>query len=262
VKVGFFQFAPIFGSPDKNRQTLVEGVSQSGVDLLVAPELATSGYFFPSTAEAERLAEPIPGPTTEALEKAAAESGTTVVTGIAERGGNILYNSAVIVGPEGLIGTYRKVHLFNEEKLHFSPGTDDFFIFELQGVRVGVLVCFDHMFPEAARSLALRGAQIICHPSNLVLPEYAQLTSRVRALENRVFWILANRWGEESVADRTLTYTGTSQVVHPRGTILSRADARSDMISTVEIDPDDAKNKLVTPLNDLFEDRRPELYTG
>jgi len=261
MKIGFFQYAPVFGDPKGNRQRLVDAVLETDTDLLVAPELATSGYFFPSSAEARHLAEPVPGPTTEALEKAAADSGCTIVTGLPERSGDVLYNSAVAVGPDGLIGTYRKIHLFNEEKLHFVPGNDGFFIFELKGVRIGILTCFDHMFPEAARSLALQGVQIICHPSNLVLPEYGQLTSRVRALENRMFWILSNRWGDEQVDDRTLTFTGASQVVHPTGKILIRGDSRSDDLSAVDIDPDDALDKMVTPLNDLMKDRRPKFYS-
>jgi predicted amidohydrolase len=260
MKIGFFQNAPVFGDLEGNRKRLVSAVLETDTDLLVAPELSISGYFFSSTAEARRLSEPIPGPTTEALEKAAAASGCTVVTGLAERSGDELYNSAVAVGPKGLIGVYRKVHLFNEEKLHFSPGNKGFFLFELRGVRIGILICFDHMFPEAARSLALRGVQIVCHPSNLVLPEYGQLTSRVRALENRIFWILANRWGDEKVDDRTLTFTGASQVVHPGGKILIRADSDSDDLSAVEIDPEDALDKSVSPLNDLFKDRRPQFY--
>jgi len=167
----------------------------------------------------------------------------------------------VVIGPEGIIGTYRKIHLFNEETLHFTPGSEGFFSFDLKGVKVGVLVCFDHMFPEAARSLALQGVQIVCHPSDLVLPEYGQLTSRVRALENRMFWILANRWGTETVGEKSLTYTGTSQVVHPRGRILIRAETASDEISAVEVDPKDSLDKNVTEYNHLLNDRRPEFYS-
>lgn len=260
MKIGYFQFAPVFGDREKNRKRLVRAVLETDTDLLVAPELATSGYFFSSASEARRLAEPVPGPTTEALTEAAARTGCTVVTGLPELSGDKVYNSSVVVGPEGLIGTYRKVHLFFEEKHNFSPGDEGFFTFELGDIKVGVLICFDHMFPEAARSLALQGVQIVCHPSNLVLPEYGQLTSRVRALENRMYWILANRWGTEHVEERSLTFTGTSQIVHPTGKILIRADADSDDLSAVEIDPDTAKDKAVTPFNDLFEDRRPQFY--
>ena len=260
MKIGFFQFAPVFGDVEKNRLRMVEAVDQSDAELLVIPELSTSGYFFSSTEQVARMAEPIPGPTTEALAAAASRTGCTVVAGMPERDGDVLYNSAVVVGPNGIIGTYRKIHLFNEEKIHFKPGNDDFMIFELDGVRVGVLICYDHMFPEAARTLALKGVQIICHPSNLVMPEYGQLTSRVRALENRMFWVLANRWGTESAHGDELAFTGTSQVVHPTGKILIRAESAADEISAVEVDPAEALNKHVTPRNNLFEDRQPKFY--
>lgn len=260
MKIGYFQFSPTIGDTEQNRRRLVEAVLQTDADLLVAPELATSGYFFASTEQARELSEPIPGPTTDALCEVSAKTGCTVVTGLPERAGNILYNSAVVVGPNGIIGTYRKIHLFNEEKIHFTPGEEGFFSFDLNGVKVGVLVCFDHMFPEAARSLALQGVQIVCHPSDLVLPEYGQLTSRVRALENRMFWILANRWGNEEVGEKALTYTGVSQVVNPRGRILIKADAAADDLSAVEINPDESLNKNVTHYNHLLDDRRPEFY--
>src|SRR6056297_2585366 len=260
VKIGFFQFAPAIGNVDHNRSRLVEALLQTDADLLVAPELSVSGYYFSSTAQARKLAEPIPGPTTDALSEASAKSGCTIVTGIAELAGEQLFNSAVVIGPEGIIGTYRNIHLFDEETMHFTPGSEGFFSFDLKGVKVGVLVCFDHMFPEAARSFALQGVQIVCHPSDLVLPEYGQLTSRVRALENRMYWILANRWGTEEVGEKALTFTGISQVVHPRGQILTQADAAADDISTVEIDPTESLNKRVTEYNHLLDDRRPEFY--
>jgi len=260
MKIGFFQFSPVFGDVKKNRDRLVEAMHQSDAELLVAPELATSGYFFSSSDQVERMAETVPGPTTEALIEAASATGCTIVTGFPERDGDTVYNSAVVVGPSGLIGTYRKVHLFNREKNFFSPGTDGFFLFELNDIKIGVLICFDHMFPEAARTLALSGAQIICHPSDLVMPEYGQLTSRVRALENRMFWILANRWGTEQAGTESLTYTGTSQVVDPTGKILIRAESAADDLSAVEVDPAAALNKYVTPLNDLLADRKPRFY--
>src|SRR6056297_827533 len=261
MKIGYFQFSPKIGDLEYNRRRVVDAVRNTDADLLVCPELATSGYFFSSTEQARSLSESVPGPTTDALSEVSLKTGTTVVCGLSELSkDDTLYNSAVIIGPEGVIGTYRKIHLFNEEKIHFTPGTEGFFTFDLKGVKIGVLVCFDHMFPEAARSLALQGVQIVCHPSDLVLPEYGQLTSRVRALENRMFWILANRWGTESVGEKSLTFTGISQVVHPRGRILIRAEAASDEISAVEVDPKDSLDKNVTEYNHLLNDRRPEFY--
>jgi predicted amidohydrolase len=260
MRIGFFQFAPRFGQVDHNLEALAAAVSGVQADLVVAPELALSGYLFTRKREVEQMAEEVPGPATDRLTRASAEANCHVVVGLAERSGDRLYNSAVLIGPRGVLGVYRKVHLFYEEKLYFSPGDRGFPLFDIRGVKVGLLVCFDHFFPEAARTLALQGAQIICHPSNLVLPEYGQLTTRVRSIENRVFWILANRYGTERRDGKTLTYSGCSQITADNGEILARAQAEGDSLTVVQVDPQRALNKHVTDRNDLFSDRRTELY--
>lgn len=264
MRVGFYQFQPRFGRPRENAEAVAAAVRQARADLLVAPELATSGYVFASREESAGLAETLPGPSSELLQQACRESGGRVVLGIAEKAADGFYNSAALIGPDGVEGVYRKTHLFGEEKLHFAGGRTGFPVFTVQcggaPVRLGMLVCFDHFFPEAARSLALGGAQIICHPSNLVLPEYAQLSSRVRSIENRVFWILANRYGSEDRGGKKLEFTGSSQVTAPDGKVLVRAPAGADALEVVEIDPRQADNKKITGRNHLWEDRRPELY--
>lgn len=260
MRIGFFQFAPRFGQPEHNLNALVAALSGATADLIVAPELALSGYLFTRKSEVEQMAEEVPGPATERLTQAATRADCHVVVGMAERSGDRLFNSAALIGPQGVVGVYRKAHLFYEEKLYFTPGDLGFPLFDVRGVKVGLLVCFDHFFPEAARTLALQGARIICHPSNLVLPEYGQLTTRVRSIENRVFWILANRYGTEEREDKTLTYSGCSQIVAENGEILARAQAEGDSLTVVDVDPGRAANKQVTDRNDLFADRRTELY--
>jgi len=116
------------------------------------------------------------------------------------------------------------------------------------------------MFPEAARTLALQGAEVICHPSNLVLPELGQLTTRVRALENKVFWILSNSYGTEVKKDKELTYTGRSQIVSPDGGILAAAPESGDELKIVDINPALARSKKIAFYNDLFKDRRTDIY--
>jgi len=264
MRVGFHQFAPRFGRTEDNLRKVAEALRACGADLLVAPELATSGYAFASREQSAALAEPVPGPATERLQEACRESGGRVVIGLPERAADGCYNSAVLVGPGGVEAVYRKAHLFGEEKLHFAPGRTGFPVSTIQTrsgqARLGLLVCFDHFFPEAARTLALAGAQLICHPANLVLPEYGQLSSRVRSFENRVFWILANRYGTEAEGARILTFTGSSQITAPDGRILARAPEAEDSVMVVEIDPAQADDKRVTARNDLWADRRPELY--
>lgn len=260
MRLGVFQFAPAFGEPEQNLRRLEEVLAVVEADLVVTPELALSGYFFGSREELERLSEPVPGPATERLAAALERSGARAVVGLAEKTAQGIYNSAVLVGPRGVEGVYRKVHLFSEEKLYFSPGDKGFPLFRVGEVPVGLLVCFDHMFPEAARTLALAGAQVICHPANLVLPEYGQLTTRVRAIENRVFWVLANRCGSEERGGRTLRFTGASQITAQDGKVLVRGPEAEDSLLVVEVEPARAANKRVTEHNDLLADRRPEAY--
>lgn len=260
MRVGFYQFSPTFGDVNGNLEQIAAALNGVEADLIVLPELANSGYLFLDQDEVNAVAEPVPGPTTELIQALARRHGCHIVIGLAERAGHQVYNSAVLIGPDGVVGTYRKVHLFYEEKNFFHPGDVGFPLFEISGVKIGLLICFDHLFPEAARTLALQGAQVICHPSNLVLPEIGQLTTRVRAIENRIFWILANRFGTEERSGKKLTYTGCSQIVAPDGKVLADAPAESAVVCTVDIDPTQASYKRITPLNDIFADRRPELY--
>ncbi|MCX8103514.1 MAG: acyltransferase [Candidatus Bipolaricaulota bacterium] len=266
IKVGFYQFCPVFGEVRANLHKIVEALERANADLLVLPELCTTGYLFTSQDEVNELAEPIPGPTTLFLENLTRRKNLWLVLGMAERVGANgrsplrCYNSAVLIGPDGYRATYRKAHLFLEEKLYFVPGDTPFRVHDLGVARMGMLVCFDHFFPEATRALALQGAQIVCHPSNLVLPGKGQQITRVRAMENRIFWVLANRYGTEERGSKKLTYTGASQIVAPNGELLAQAPSDSESLQIVEISPSEADDKRVTAMNDLFADRRPEMY--
>lgn len=262
ITVGFYQFCPVFGDKRANLQKIADAVEKIEADLLVLPELCTTGYLFTSQAEVNELAEPIPGPTTLFLESITRRKHLWLVLGMAERDeiSKKCYNSAVLLGPDGLKAVYRKAHLFFEEKLYFAPGDTPFRVYDLGIARVGMLVCFDHFFPEATRALALQGAQIICHPSNLVLPGKGQQITRVRAMENRIFWVLANRSGAEERVGKKLSFTGASQIVAPTGEILAQAPPDEESVQIVQISPAEADDKRVTAMNDLFADRRPEMY--
>ncbi|HEX9934949.1 MAG TPA: nitrilase-related carbon-nitrogen hydrolase, partial [bacterium] len=186
--------------------------------------------------------------------------GLHVVAGMVELSDGALYNSAVLVGPDGWIGTYRKIHLFWREKNWYSPGNLPYGVWDIGKAKVGLMVCFDWIYPEAARSLALQGAEILCHPANLVLPHCpdAMIT---RSLENRVFSITANRTGSES-RDKgpVLKFIGKSQVLGVKGEVLFRMSDSEEDARSVEIDPLAARNKKMLDSNDLFADRRPDLY--
>jgi predicted amidohydrolase len=182
-----------------------------------------------------------------------------VVAGFAERSGDQVYNAALLANGDGVRGCYRKVHLFNREKVWFSPGDGSFPVFRVGEANVGLMICFDWIFPEAARSLALRGAEIIAHPANLVLP-YCQEAMKTRCLENRVFAITANRIGTERRGEDDLTFTGASQITSPRAEILSSAPIDCTHVDVVEIDPMEARDKKVNPFNHVLDDRRPAFY--
>ena len=263
MKVGYFQFNPIFGEVTRNLDHVSERLARAECDLLVLPELFTSGYQFVSTDEARAPAEEVPGgPTTTRLMQIAADRRMHLVAGLAERAGDRIYNSAVLVGPKGLIGVYRKMHLFFEETLFFAPGDTGFPVFDIGAARVGLMVCFDWYYPESARTLALKGADIIAHPSNLVLPNCPD-SMVTRCLENRVFAVTCNRIGsEERGGKKKLTYIGNSEVVAPDGKIIQRAKADQEEVSIMEIDPLQARDKKLNPYNDLLAGRQPDLYSS
>lgn len=259
MKVGFIQTSPEFGNREANFEEVLRLSEGVKADLLVLPELFASGYAFTSKDEARSLSEDHRGPTAEFLTGLARRVEGAVVAGFPERDGSSLYNSSMLVDSTGVLGVYRKVHLFAREKEWFTPGDKPFAVYRLPGAVVGMMICFDWIFPEAARSLALAGAQVIAHPANLVLP-YCQEAMKTRCLENRVFAVTANRVGREHRGEDDLTFTGASQVTGPKGEIMFRSHTENTGVHTLEIDPSAAYDKRVTPRNDILADRRPELY--
>lgn len=236
-------------------------MSDADTDLLVLPEFFATGYQFISQEEVAGLSEKIPdGYTTQRLVNLSREKKMYIVAGLPERDGDRFFNSAVIVGPEGYIGTYRKTHLFFEEKLFFMPGDTGFFVWETGIGRIGIMICFDWVFPESMRVLSLMGADIVAHPANLVLP-YCPQAMLIRCLENRVYAVTANRIGEEKRKEaQSLLFIGQSRIVSPEGSILITANAQEEALMVTGIDPEKAKSKVLNPLNNLFADRRPEMY--
>ncbi len=261
MRVGLYQSHPIFGEVDANVERAMEDLWEIKADLLVLPELFATGYQFISKEEVRKLAEEIPnGKTCQAMLELAKRKNVHIVFGLAEREKENLYNAAAVVGPAGLVGRYRKTHLFFDEKTFFDPGDTGFQVFDLGFATVGVMICFDWWFPESARVLALLGADIICHPANLVLPD-CQEAMKTRSLENGVFTITANRVGTEARGGKEpLTYTGESQIVGPRGRVIIRAGKGETGVFTADIDPEEARDKSITARNHRFQDRRPEYY--
>jgi len=259
--IGVYQNHPEFGETQANVEKAIQDLSSTKADLVVLPELFNTGYQFASRQEIETLSEEIPsGRTCRDMIETARDMDTCLVFGLAERDGQHFFNSAAVIGPHGFVGKYRKTHLFFDEQDFFTPGDTGFRVFDIGSVKIGVMICFDWWFPESARVLALSGADIICHSSNLVLP-HCQRAMKIRSLENGVFTITANRVGTESRGGKDpLTFTGGSQIVDNFGETKAKMGETETGTLLVEIDPSEARNKAITPRNDRFMDRRPEFY--
>ncbi len=250
MRVGFVQMNSEILEVQDNVDKALRILDRMKADLVVLPELFNTGYNFSSRREVEKVSEPIPGGfTTEKLLETSRKSGMIIVAGLAERSKGNYYNSAVIVR-ERYIGKYRKVHLFSKEKKFFKRGNE----FKVFG-KIGVMICFDWVFPESARVLMLKGAEIIAHPAALVLP-YCPEAMRTRSLENRVFSITADKIGKE----RGLRFIGRSQIVDTAGRILYRATETKEKFAIRTIRVKDATDKKFSPSNRIPQDRIIEAY--
>jgi len=235
-----------------------------GTQLTVFPECFTTGYCFDSLDEAFPLAETVPGPTTERLEGLCRELKTFIVCGMLEKSGTKIFNTAVLVGPGGLIGSYRKIHLpYLGIDRFTTPGDRPFEVFEADGVRIGMLICYDGGFPEAARVLALRGADVILLPTNWPPGgDYmAQFSINSRAMENGVYFAAVNRVGTEN----GFRFIGKSRICSPFGATMTSIDNDTPGTIRAEIDPAAARAKRIVRIPgkheiDRMADRRPEMY--
>jgi predicted amidohydrolase len=260
-RVALVQFNPVHKSVDRNIQMLGNLISGIKADLLVLPELSNTGYLYKSSNDLKPFSEPCDGsgPFLSAIRGFAESTGGGIVVGYAERGMEYLYNSSAAISCDGVLQNYRKTHLFDSEKALFQPGDTGFSVFSIDEVKIGMMICFDWIFPESARSLALLGAQIIAHPANLVLP-YCQNAMITRSIENHIFTITANRIGEEKLEDKTLKFTGRSQITAPDGKVLYQGPQNKPACHIMTIQTEVASNKMINTENDLFQDRRPDQY--
>ena len=248
---------PVLGDQEANIKNLKKLLLEAKeADLIVIPELANSGYNFESKKQAYDLAEDIcKSRFTEFLISEAQKYNLHIVSGINEKDGDKIYNSSILIGPKGLIGKYRKIHLFMNEFDFFERGDLGLPVFEIGFCKIGMLICFDWVFPEVWRILALKGAEVICHPSNIVLP-YAQQAVPVHGIINKTFNIMANRYGTE----REVTFSGKSIISDPFGKTIKMASPDKDNVLIAELDLSLARNKMITARNHVFNDRLPELY--
>lgn len=241
----------------------LEAAASAGAKLIVFPECALSGYCFESKEEAWPVSESVPGPSTEKLASAAKRLDCTAVVGMLERAGERIFNSAVVVSPQGILGTYRKVHLLHLGIDRFdAPGDKPFPVFSSSHARLGVNICFDCSFPESGRLVKLNGAQVLCIPTNWPIGSDSwEHTPKVRATENHVVVIAADRVGEE----RGFRFAGHSQIVDFTGKVLAEAGETEETILYGEVDLAAAdKNQVVRVPGqwefDRIAARRPEMY--
>jgi predicted amidohydrolase len=274
VRIAVAQYEPHIGDLNGNRAAAVaqvEAAAAQGAQLVVLPELASSGYVFSGEEEAGRLAEDADsGESVAVLVGACRRLGVYVVGGLAEIGNGCRHNSAVVLGPEGRLATYRKVHLFYDEQSWFQPGSG-LVVVDLPFARVGLAICYDLWFPEVARTLALRGAELIAVPTNWVASfrrrlhdehGYCQgdVMAMAAAAANGTSVACADRVGEE----RGVRFLGASIIVGPDGWPLAGpASPDRDQLLIADVDLTAVERaRWRTPRNHLLRDRRPALYAS
>ena len=270
MRVACAQYAIRDGDPQANLErsmTVILDAARTGADLVVLPELANSGCDLSRESAldlAEKLGDP-GAPTLQAWRKATGETGIFVVGGLLEKDDDTLYNSAVVVGPNDFLDRYRKTHLWDKEKRLYETGRD-LPLFQTPLCNIGVLICYDAWFPEAARTLALRGADLLCIPANAPddwVPEEqrrggltmlnAHAISHANA--NRLFVACANRVGEG--------YLGRSCIVDPTGGVLAFGSPTAEELVSAEIETGRSRHeKRLTNLSHTFGDRNPKVYEG
>lgn len=189
------------------------------------------------------------------IKEIATKLDCTIVTGLNEREGDKLFNSAIIVDKNGVVGKYRKLHLFMNEPDFFEPGNLGLPIFDFGSEKIGILICFDWMFPELWRNLALRGVSLVLHPSNLVLP-FAQKVIPSYSITNRIFIATANRTGKEG----NISFSGCSILTNPQGEYLCLMHPKNNEVMMKDIDLNKSHDKMITPFNHTFDDRRLDVF--
>lgn len=267
MKIAGVQIDFTLGDAPRNVGRMVDALRETarqGAALAIFPECAVSGYCFGDLAEARAMAEPATGPSTLALAKACRELGMHAVVGMLERDEERIFNAAVLIGPEGVAGVYRKIHLpYLGVDMLTTHGDRPLAVHSAGDLRIGMNICYDAAFPEATRVLALLGADLIALPTNW--PPGAEATARhcipTRALENAVYFAAVNRVG----AERGFRFIGLSSICGPNGEVLAASGDDKETILYADIDPARARQKRIVRVPgkheiDRLADRRPEFY--
>lgn len=271
LRVACCQMEPQVGEPKRNLERSADFITRAaglGAKMIVLPELCSSGYVFRTRAEAMALSEPFAdGAATSLWAELARDLKVHVVAGFAERDGATLYNAAAIIGPQGRIGVFRKVHLWGDENLFFAPGNLGFPVFATEFGTIGVAICYDGWFPEAYRTLALKGADLVCVPTNWVpiagqdpsREAMANILTMGSAHANSICIAAADRVGTE----RDQPFIGQSLIVsHTGWPVAGPASATDEAILVADLDlAQSRKARRWNDFNQVLRDRRPEAYS-
>jgi predicted amidohydrolase len=246
-----------------NAKAAIEDAARAGAQIVVLPELASSGYVFADRAELESLAETRDGPAVTDWANLAESFGLTIVAGFPEAAGDEVYNSAAVVDSTGLRGVYRKAHLWDTENNVFDRADDLPLLVDTEHGRIGVMVCYDIEFPEWVRAVALAGADLLCAPVNWPLlprPQGERPTEMVRALAgagmNRMPIAVCDRAGEE----RGVEWIGGSVIVDADGYPVALGEYGRPAMVTADLDLAESRIKRFNDNNDVHGDRRTDLY--
>lgn len=272
IPVAGVQMEPIIGQVESNRASIISALGEAaarGAKLIVFPECAITGYGFGSKQEAFEFSEPIDGPSTRAFSEECRRLGVYIIFGFLESDGEKLFNALALVGPEGVVGSYRKVHMpYIGVDRYADPGDRPFQVQEIyvgdESLRIGMHICYDGGFPEPGRVMSLLGADLLVLPTNW--PKHAECAAEhmipTRAMENVVYCMAVNRVGEE----RGFRFIGLSSIADPSGNVMAKLGGEEIATFYASIDTSKSRTKRLVRVPNLHEvdrinDRRPEFYS-
>lgn len=262
MKISVVQYSPQRYAADYNRKYIIDKCNSIDCDLIVFPELAVSGYYYKSKEDLLPFTDKLNSDFFNMLQDIATKKNKIISLGFAELVGESIFNSSICIFPKKEYNfVYRKSHLFYKERFLFEQGDSGYNVVYYPDfdINIGMMICYDWRFPEAARTLGLKGADLILCPSNLVTPIWDRVMP-ARAVENKVYFAVANRIGTETTDENDLPFTGKSVVYSFNGDELAKAAPDSEEMITCEIYPEQTRNKSFNEFNNIDNDRRPEMY--